>query len=79
MMMDEYNRGMDPEVKRYFRKIINSFTYGLLWMLSFVTAGLFFGLASVKDGLRWDGIVFYLFALASFSALIYYYVRLWRK
>ena len=77
--MDEYNSGMDPEVKRYFRKIINSFSYGLLWMMSFVTLGLFFGLADVAHGLQWYTIVFYAFAFISFAALIYYYIRLWRK
>jgi hypothetical protein len=42
--MDEYNTGMDPEVKQYFRKIVKSFTAGLIWMIAVSTAGIFFRL-----------------------------------
>lgn len=77
--MDEYDRGMDPEMKRYFRKIINSFSVGLLWLLSMATAGLFFDLGIVSQGIRWYNIVFYLMALGSFAALLFYYYRVWKE
>lgn len=51
--MDEYNTGMDPEVKKYFRKIMNSFSVGLLWLISFTTAGIFFQLGFVRNEIRW--------------------------
>jgi hypothetical protein len=47
MAMEE--TGMDPEVRRYFRKIMNSFAFGLLWMLTLSTVGLYMGLAYVGD------------------------------
>ena len=75
--MDEYNTGMDPEVKRYFRKIINSFSVGLMWLLSVATAGLFFSLGIAREGIRWYNIVFYLVAGISFAGLIYYYYKVW--
>ena len=77
--MDEYNSGMDPEMKRYFRKIINSFSVGLLWMLSVATAGLFFRLGIISDGLRWYHIVFYLVLIASLGFLIRYYYKVWNE
>jgi amino acid transporter len=77
--MDEYNRGMDPEIKRYFKKIINSFSYGALWLLIIATAGLFFGLGIATNGMKWYNIVFYAVAGLSFMGLIYYYYRLWNK
>lgn len=77
--MDEYDHGMDPEVKRYFRKIINSFSVGMMWLLSIATTGLFFDLGIVREGIRWYNIVFYLIALVSFMALIYYYYRVWSR
>ncbi|MFL5788173.1 MAG: hypothetical protein ACJ748_08970 [Flavisolibacter sp.] len=76
--MDEYNTGMDPEIKRYFRKILNSFSVGLMWLLSIATAGLFFGLAIAPNGLMWYNILFYIIAFSSLAALIYYYYRVWR-
>jgi hypothetical protein len=77
--MDEYNRGMDPEVKRYFKKIMNSFALGALWLLTISTAGLFFNLGIARDGVKWYNIVFYAIAFTSFAALLYYYYKLWHR
>lgn len=77
--MDEYNSGMDPEVKRYFRQIVNSFSVGLLWMMLIVLLGIFLKLGYIQSGLRWYNIVFYLFFIASLSALIYFFYRVWKK
>lgn len=77
--MDEYNSGMDPGVKRYFRKIINSFSIGAMWLLSIATAGLFFGLGFAAEGLQWYNIVFYIIAIVSFIFLLIYFYRVWGK
>jgi len=77
--MDEYNSGMDPEVRKYFRKIINSFSACLFWLLSVVTAGLFFHLGFVDEGLKWYNLVFYFLFLLTFAALLRYLYRLWGK
>ncbi len=77
--MDEYNSGMDPEVKVYFRKIINSFSIGILWLVSIATSGLFFGLGVVHGKIKWYHLVFYAVALASLGGLVYYYFNVWRK
>jgi len=50
---------------------------GMMWLLSIATTGLFFDLGIVREGIRWYNIVFYLIALVSFMALIYYYYRVW--
>lgn len=75
--MDEYNSGMDSEIKRYFRKIINSFSYSLLWLLTIATAGLFFDLGIIHQGIRWYNIVFYIIFMLSLSWLIYYLYKVW--
>ncbi len=79
LQMDEYNRGMDPEVKRYFQKIINSFSFGIMWLMTVAIAGLFFHLGLVQNGVRWYNVVFYAFALVSFLALMYYFYKTWSK
>lgn len=71
-------QGWDPEVKRYFRKIISSFSFGLLWMMSAVTAGLYFGLAFRKDVPVIYNILFYAIFLASLLLLLRYFYRLWK-
>ena len=77
--MDEFDRGMDPQVKRYFRKIINSFSAGLLWMMVIMIAGFFFRLGIItEEGIRWYNTLFFILAFLSFCGLIYYYYRTWK-
>jgi hypothetical protein len=77
--MDEYNSGMDPEMKKYFRKIINSFSYALLWLLAMATAGLFFGLGIIQEGIQWYNVVFYLVFFGSLFALLRYFYKTWKN
>jgi hypothetical protein len=77
--MDEYNSGMDPEMRKYFRKIINSFSYALLWLLTMATAGLFFGLGIMGEGIRWYNVVFYLVFIGSLFALLRYFYKTWKN
>ena len=70
-------RGWDPEVKRYFRKIIYSFSFGLMWLMSCVTAGLYFGFAYKKPLV--NNILFYAGLAITLFLLLRYYYRLWRK
>jgi hypothetical protein len=68
--------GWDPEVKRYFKKVLNSISLGLLWMMSMVTAGLYFGLAYAKGIYT---IIFYVVLVASLGLLLWKYYRIWKK
>ena len=70
--------GMDPELKKYFRKIINSFSLGFLWILCMSTAGLYFKLALISGNIQWYNIIFYLFLIASFAGLLWYYYKVWK-
>lgn len=69
---------MDPEVKKYFRKIINSFFMGLLWLFVIVTSGLYFQLGFIQGKIEWYNYIFYGFFLLSFLLLIRFYYKLWR-
>jgi hypothetical protein len=77
--MDEYNSGMDPEMRKYFRKIINSFSIGLLWLLSVATAGLYFNLAIIHTTLKWYNLVFYLCFFISLTLLLKYLYAVWKR
>jgi hypothetical protein len=77
--MDEYNSGMDPEVIKYFKKIINSFTVGILWLVTISTAGIYFELGIIKHGLHWYNILFYIFTIISLGYLFYYYSKVWKN
>lgn len=79
VIMDEYNSGMDPELKKFFKKIVASFSWGALWLLSVATLGIFFHLGLVNNGVRWYNILFYFILAASLYALIRYYNKMWNQ
>ena len=76
--MDEYNSGMDPEIKRLFKKIVQSFSWGALWLLAIATLGIFFQFAIINNGIRWYNIVFYIVFGSSLFLLIRYYYKEWK-
>jgi hypothetical protein len=76
--MDEYNSGMDPEIKRYFRKILNSFSWGALWLIGIATLGIFFRLGVVANRIQWYNILFYFVFIISLYMLLRYYYKTWK-
>ena len=70
-------QGWDPEVKKYFRKILTTIGYGLLWLMAVLTAGLYFELAYHPD--IFYAILFYAGFFISLGLLIRYYYRIWKK
>ena len=70
--------GWDPEVKKYFRKILSSLSWGLMWLMSAVTAGLYFGLAFRKDIPVILNVGYYIFLAGSLFLLLRYFYRTWK-
>ena len=70
-------QGWDPEVKKYLQRILSTIGYGLLWLMSGVTAGLYFGLAHHPVALY--SVIFYTVFIVSLFLLIRYYYRIWKK
>lgn len=70
---------MDPEVKKYFLKIIYSFSLGFVWLFSVSTGGLYYRLGFVYAGVRWYNVAFYVFFAGSFLLLLWYYYSVWKN
>ncbi len=70
-------QGWDPEVTKYFRKILNTIAFGILWLMAALTAGLYFGLAFHPYILY--AVLFYTGLSISLVLLIRYYYRIWKK
>ncbi|MEI6947435.1 hypothetical protein V9K67_09605 [Paraflavisolibacter sp. H34] len=70
---------MDPEVLKYFKKIVFSFSLGFFWLFSMATLGIYFQLGLPEGGLHWYNLLFYGCVVFSLLALLFYYVRLWRS
>ena len=69
-------QGWDPEVKKFFLKIINTIAIGLLWMMTVLTAGLYFGLAYHSNIVYIS--LFYVGLTVSLAFLLHYYYRMWK-
>lgn len=70
-------QGWDPEVKNYFRKILNTIGYGLLWLMAALTTGLYWGLAYHPNKIY--SVIFYFGLLTTLILLIRYYYRMWKN
>jgi len=71
--------GMDPEVAKYFKKILNSLFAGLMWMFINITAGIYFELAHSNAYPGYVHVLFYVWLVASLGLLLWYLYRVWRK
>jgi hypothetical protein len=72
-------QGMEPEVRKYLRKILNSLFVGLLWLSVNVLAGLYWGWGIINGKLSMGNILFYLWFLLSLAALLWYYYKVWKS
>lgn len=71
-------RGWDPGVKKFFRKILNSFAWGLVWMMTGV-AGIYYGLAIPEGRPTIQTILFYVGMLIALLLLLRYLYNTWKK
>ncbi|MCW3116807.1 MAG: hypothetical protein JWM28_889 [Chitinophagaceae bacterium] len=72
-------QGLDPDIKKYFIKILNSFAWGFLWLFGSLTAGIYFGLAYKTGKPFLFTVIFYTLSVLSLLALLRYYYRIWKK
>jgi hypothetical protein len=70
---------MEPGVKDYLVRILNTISIVGLCLILNITAGLKYELAFIEEKLQWKNVAFYLFFLISISAMILYVIKIWRK
>ncbi len=70
-------QGWDPGVKKYFRKILSTVSWGIVWIMLMLTTGLYFGFAHSSNTVLC--IFFYTGFVISLFLLLRYYYRLWSK
>lgn len=69
-------QGWDPEVKKFFLRIINTVSWGLLWLMACATAGLYFQLAYERGIYT---IIFYVLMAITFYLLLRYFFKIWKN
>jgi len=70
---------LEPEVRAYLIRILNTMSLALLWMIINSTAGIMFDYAFIHDTITAGNIIFYCWFIISFVVLIWYFIKLWNK
>lgn len=70
-------KGWDPAIKKYFRKILATIGWGLLWIMTILITGLYFGWAWHAN--KFFAALFYAFVLVSLGFLLRQFLRIWRN
>ena len=71
--------GMDPEVARYFRKILRSLFAFLMWLFINITAGIYFKMAYSVDYSSFVHVAFFAWLVVSLCLLLWYLYKIWGK
>lgn len=69
-------QGWDPEVKKFFVRIINTVSWGLLWLMTCATAGLYFQLAYGRGIYT---VIFYALMFATLLLLLRFFYNTWKN
>ena len=72
-------QGWDPDIKKYFLKVLNSLCFGLLWLMAATTAGIYFKLGIPGEKPVIYTILFYAGMLLTLFLLIRYYYNTWKS
>ena len=70
--------GIEPETRDFLKRIIQTISMGMLFLLLHMTFGLYFNWAFFEGSIRPGNIIYYIVLLLSLAGLIYYYYRLWK-
>lgn len=70
---------MEPVVKEYLLRIVNTIAIAGLCLMLNIIAGIKYELAFVEDKLQWKHVAFYVFLVLSLTAMTLYIIKIWRK
>jgi hypothetical protein len=69
---------MEPGIKEFFRRLTLSIGLCVVWMAINITIGVKYGYAFF-DRIHWSNIVFYIWVIASFTGVIFLYIKIWKQ
>ncbi|MES2430117.1 MAG: hypothetical protein V4556_04215 [Bacteroidota bacterium] len=70
---------VEPDVKDFLVRVLQSLSMAMLWLLVNMTLGIYFNFAFFEDEPSLGNYIFYAWFLISLGLLIFYYVKKWRE
>jgi len=70
---------LEPEIREYLIRIVNTIGIVILWMIINSTTGIMLGYAFMDGGLTLGNVIFYAWLLLSSAFVIRHLIKLWSK
>jgi uncharacterized membrane protein YpjA len=70
---------MEPAVRAYLIRIVNTISVGLSWLAINSTWGIMYGYAFPEEHVQIGNIIFYVWLLISSTAYLWFVLKLWKK
>jgi FtsH-binding integral membrane protein len=70
---------MEDDARDFLKRIVWSLSLGLLWLVTNIGIGAYNRLLVPEHGLTIGHIIFYIWMVASLTALIWINIRIWKK
>ncbi len=70
---------LEPGIRKYLLRIVNTLSLGLLWMAFNSTIGIMYDFAFIHEKVGIGNVLFYCWFVLSLAAYLWYVIRLWRK
>ena len=70
---------MEPGVKEYLLRIVNTISLGVVWMAINSTFGIMYDYAFIHEHITTGNIIFYIWFLISLVAFLWWLIRVWSK
>ena len=70
---------MEPGIKEFFKRLAASMAVFILWIAINMTIGIKYEYALCSNGIGVGNIIFYVWLILSFIALVIFYIKLWKK
>ncbi|MCC7401915.1 MAG: hypothetical protein IT214_10575 [Chitinophagaceae bacterium] len=72
-------KGIDPRLRKQFKKILLSYFFGTLWLMTNVMAGVYFKLAIRGAVPLYANILFYAFLIITLLLLLRFLYKTWKQ
>lgn len=70
--------GIEPETQDFLKRIVQTVSVGMLFLLLHMTFGIYFNWAFFEEVPQLGNIIYYAVFLTSLAGLVYFYYRLWK-
>jgi hypothetical protein len=73
-----HNMGMEPEIREFLIRIMQTVSMGLVWLLVNMSIGIYFGFGFFEDSPSLWNYIFYVWFIISLILLIRYFRHKWK-